>query len=101
MKIFIDDVREAPPNFDVTLRSSQEAILWMTVNGIPDHISFDHDLGGDDTAMRIVHWMIDVDLESEYDLIPNNFTFQVHSANPVGAENIAKTLQGYLKFRNE
>ena len=93
MKIFIDDVREAPPNFDVTLRSSQEAILWMTVNGIPDHISFDHDLGGDDTAMVVVNWMIERDLDEGGRFIPSDFDFKVHSANPVGHKNILyKTL---------
>lgn len=75
----------------------------MTSHGCPKFISFDHDLGGDDTAMLVVNWMIDTDLDYANDgkrFIHDDFKFDVHSQNPVGARNIKETLNSYLKFRN-
>jgi hypothetical protein len=48
--LYIDDIRN--PNYDaVVVRTSKEAISYVKENGCPNFISFDHDLGGDDTAM--------------------------------------------------
>lgn len=98
--MFLDDERNPVliKSFDI-VRSSDEAISHMQDKGCPRFISFDHDLGGDDTAMRVVHWMIDHDLELCGEWIPFDFSFYVHSQNPIGAENIANTLQRYLDFR--
>ena len=61
-RLYVDDLRE-PPDADWTVaRSSTEAIAFIEEQGCPDEISFDHDLGGDDTAMVIVKWMIERDL---------------------------------------
>lgn len=62
-------------------------------------ISFDHDLGDDDTAMIFVKWLIDYDLDNNGKIIPENFSYNVHSANPVGKENIEGLLQSYLNFK--
>lgn len=94
-RMYIDDERVAPPGFDVVARSSQEAIDYMRANGIPSFISFDHDLGGNDIAMKVVRWMIDYVLDGGD--IPSDFEFEVHSANPVGAENIRRTLSRFLR----
>jgi len=91
IRIYIDDDRDPKGVFDAILRSSAEAISYMLSEGCPDYISFDHDLGGDDTAMIVVNWMIETDLEMG-NFIPKCFSFGVHSANPVGALNIAKNL---------
>jgi hypothetical protein len=50
--------------------------------------------------MVFVKWVIDMDLDNDGNFIPENFVFNVHSANPVGKENIEKLLVGYLKSRN-
>ena len=72
----------------------------MQHDGCPQLISFDHDLGGDDTAMRVVNWMIETDLDAASNFIPADFAFKVHSANPVGAANIQSKLQNYINVRN-
>ena len=99
MKVFIDDVRHPADESWVVVRSSAEAIKWLTEQGCPKMISFDHDLGDDDTAMKVVHWMIEMDINACGAFIPADFSFTVHSANPVGSENIKGLLHGYLRHR--
>jgi hypothetical protein len=97
--MFLDDIREPKGKFDVVLRSSDEAIEYMVRNGCPNFISFDHDLGGNDTAMNVVKFMVDMDMDSDANFMPCTFNFNVHSANPVGAANIKGYLDSYLKHR--
>lgn len=99
-KLFIDDERYATSSDFIIKRTSKEAIQWMEENGCPDFISFDHDLGGDDTARKVVMWMIDKDLENP-DFIKENFDFYVHSQNPIGAKWIKDTLEGYFSYKNK
>ena len=113
MRIWLDDQtefdaknRKIPEGFDLQWFSSDEAIRGMTELGCPDFIDFDHDLGGDDNAMKIVNWMINRDIDRRMDFdpddpfIPWNFDFNVHSANPIGADNIRLKLGQYLEQRN-
>ena len=107
--MFIDDEREPGKSLLemdlawVIARSSAGAISTMESMGCPSFISFDHDLGGDDTAMKVVNWMINEDLMQGRELgisfIEPGFAFCVHSQNPIGADNIQKLLQSYLNFR--
>jgi len=101
MRLYIDDIRDPKGEFDAVMRNSEQAIRWMKIYGCPDFISFDHDLGGDDTAMVVVKWMVERDLDENGDFIPYDFTFFVHSANPVGAANISGYLNAYMKTRGE
>ena len=97
-EMFIDDERF--PGKDVSdsvviVRSSQEAIEFCkAVKSLPKNIMFDHDLGGNDTSMQFIRWMVDELYKDElkYKLHPD-FKFSVHSQNPVGAENI----KSYMK----
>jgi hypothetical protein len=98
-RLFIDDMRNPPERGWAVARSSREAIGLLQVNGCPKQISFDHDLGGDDTAMVVVKWMIERDLDGDGKFIPTDFTFRVHSANPVGKANIEGLLDAYLRQR--
>lgn len=98
--LYIDDERTPSTNKDwIIKRNSADSIAFMTENGCPDYISFDHDLGGDDTSIIIVNWMIERDLDSNGDFIPVSFDFNVHSANPVGAKNIESKLTSYFKIK--
>ena len=96
-KLYIDDIRNPKTKFDKITRSSKETIEYLTRFGCPDFISFDHDLGGDDTAMTIVKWIVEMDLAMSGDYIPYDFTYNVHSANPVGTSNIIGYLDSYFK----
>jgi len=100
IRMYIDDIREPKGEFDIIVRTSNEAIDWMFANeASPNFISFDHDLGGDDTAMKVVKFMVSADLDLGGEFIPEDFEFNVHSANPVGAANIEGYLNAYLRTR--
>ena len=95
MTLYIDDIRLPDGKFDKIVRSSQQAIEYMDNHGCPNFISFDHDLGGDDTSMEVIKYMVEKDLDDNT-FIPKDFSFNVHSANPVGTANIVGYLNSYL-----
>lgn len=101
MKLYIDDLRTPLSSEWKIVRSSTEAIDHMRVYGCPSYISFDHDLGGEDTAIVVIKWMIECDLDFNAAFFPSDFQFNIHSANPVGSENIRGLLEGYLNNRLE
>jgi len=49
--------------------------------------------------MIVIEFMINLDLDHEGTFMPDDFTFNVHSANPVGFYNIKGLLDSYLNFR--
>ena len=104
MKMFLDDIRVPKNDYDVIVRSFEEAINFVNENGIPTFISFDHDLGCDEignilkSGYDFAKWLVDMDIENIYKF-PNNFTFDIHSANPIGKNNIKSILNNYLLFK--
>jgi hypothetical protein len=96
MRLWIDDVREPPDETWDWVTTSEAAIalmrefsefgyLWIK----REVISFDHDLGGDDTTRPVVLWMIE-----------NNYRFdeyRVHSQNPIGRDWLTGMIERYLK----
>ena len=104
MKLYLDDVRDLPDESFLLARSYEEAVLFVKENGIPPFISFDHDLGVDEnekllpTGFDFAKWLVEVDMDNIYKF-PENFSFNVHSANPVGKANIEGYLNNYLKSR--
>lgn len=93
MKLFIDDLRNPPSEDYHVVRSTEQALEWIKKNGMPSFISFDHDLGGEDTSMvflRRLHNEIWTEIQS----IPD---YVVHSANPVGSKNIVSFMESWKK----
>jgi hypothetical protein len=97
--MYLDDIR-TPSNTDkfIIIRSAEAAIEYIEKFGMPIFISFDHDLGeycmsGYDLAKWITESHMD-----EKIVIPLDFSFNVHSANPIGAKNIESLLNNFLKF---
>ena len=67
----------------------------------PNFMSFDHDLGeNQSTGYEVAKWIVEMDMNGVIQ-IPSDFTFYVHSKNPVGAKNIQMYLDNYLKLKNE
>lgn len=96
-RLFLDDERH-PPNDGkrwVVLRNSKSCKDFVLEYGMPKFISFDHDLGGEDTAMVFLDWMIDAVLDGEV-IFPSDFAFEVHSQNPIGAENLRGKLMSFI-----
>ena len=97
-KMFLDDER-FPPNDGaewLIARSSQEAIDLVETYGIPRFISFDHDLGGDDTSRNFIFWLSDYMLDNEFSFAGRDFDFYVHSQNPIGAQWIRGTMTAMI-----
>jgi hypothetical protein len=101
--LYLDDIRTpvTPSDWQIC-RSYEEAVTYCTVFGCPSLISFDHDLGDEvPTGYDLAKWLVELDLDADGKFIPRDFTFNVHSANPVGAENIKGVLNRYLAFRDD
>lgn len=94
--LFLDDERYPVDSSMRIARSSQRAIALITSLGMPRHICFDHDLGADDSAMKLVHWLEEALLDQRIEL-PPEFSFSVHSQNPVGAQNIKSRMTQIIK----
>lgn len=95
------------------VRSYDEAVEWVKLNGFPEVISFDHDLGYEafdtnDAGIVVVtdstesksgydfaKWLVEYDMDTN--TMPGNFSFTVHSMNPTGAKNIRLLLENYMR----
>ena len=115
MKLFLDDVRVPYYVFKMTInpiyennedwvivKHYYEFVSYIKENGIPDFLSFDHDLSFDHYLSENQEGDIDYNSLKEktgYDCakwlvqycLENNLTipdYYVHSANPVGKKNI-------------
>ena len=98
-RLFIDDER-MPANYSfIIARNSYDAIWMMQAYGLPIEIAFDHDLGGDDTAMKVVAYLEELVRIKEQPL-PKNFVYSVHSQNPVGKRNIIAAMQNIISWSN-
>ena len=97
--LFIDDLREVSYISNIVspfvesdwkvCRTSSDAISCVIEHGIPEFISFDHDLGEEDTVMVFLKkWTV---------LFPlNKFPdYYIHSSNPVGKENIESFVRSF------
>lgn len=123
-KLFLDDVRTIDmvyqnynPEDWVLVRNYHEFVNYIQKYGLPEFISFDHDLGvehmewffnnggydslpdpleadfiektGYDAAKWLCSYVIDNDLK-----LPD---YAVHSANPIGRKNIISYLENFKK----
>ena len=105
--LFIDDERFPPDNGQAwqIARNLAEVASIIEEFGPPHFISFDHDLGekeptGYDIAKKLVAGDLGELNGTEFEKgLPKDFSFYVHSQNPVGAVNIRTLLDNYLRFR--
>lgn len=68
-------------------RNSKDALTILQAFEV-DELWLDHDLGGDDTAMPVVDYIVQHHM-------PFKCGIWVHSMNPVGADNIMRGLRGH------
>jgi hypothetical protein len=99
-RMYLDDERLPKTLHDwIVVRSVAEARKLIRQNGMPDYISFDHDLGADcENGFDLAKWIVGMDLDGEIRL-PAGFDYNIHSANPVGTANIRGLLDPYLRLR--
>lgn len=99
----------------------EQFVQWIEKFGLPYAISFDHDLADEHytpeyfwndyeeskkfqdwkgetykekTGMHCANWLVNYCLDNKLKLP----VFYVHSANPVGADNIKGLLENYIKY---
>jgi hypothetical protein len=128
--LWLDDMRDPKDTFwfrffptynideVVWVKNYVEFTSWITINGLPELICFDHDLGDDIAREKVekgmskrqarrekretlsghdcAKWLVEYCMSNDIDL-PKYIS---QSANPVGKENILKLLTNYSKFRN-
>lgn len=82
------------------VRNYSDFINWIEAHGLPEFISFDHDLGlpqdpeiEEQNGMTCARWLVNYCIDHNLKL-PD---FMVHSSNPVGKRNIEGLLKGYQK----
>lgn len=124
-RLFLDDVRNPPEVgnymypvdlrkeyrlYDwVIVRNYQEFIDYISENGLPTYVSFDHDLADEHydvdnwfeekelfkekTGLDCAKWMVDYCIDNKLKLP----IFYSHSMNPIGKENILNLLNNYDK----
>lgn len=120
--LYLDDVRVPSDSYIgkhaegwTIVRSYEQFVDAITKNGLPYIVSFDHDLADEHVADFILNvrhegkidydkyrektglscakWLVEYCMDKKLPL-PG---FAVHSANPIGAENIRSYLESYLR----
>lgn len=93
------------------VRNYQQFIDHITKHGLPELVSFDHDLADvhygylhgeipydqftEKTGWHCAKWLVDYCLDKE-ERLPD---FVVHSMNPTGGDNIKALLDNFKKFQ--
>lgn len=101
--LFVDDERQ-PEDVGwvsgsiMVARSSKEALELVELRGLPQAISFDHDLGGEDTAFKFMWALINGHMDQKWDLSKMEH-IQVHTANNVGREKLVKLWENFCRTR--
>jgi hypothetical protein len=128
--LWLDDIRNPlednwlifspiTPTEIVWVKSYDEFTSWITENGLPEAICFDHDLGMEvavnarskgmskrksrelkkleKTGYDCAKWLIDYCLDRDDHPLP---LYNIQSANPVGKENIDGCLKHYNRHIN-
>lgn len=103
----------------IWVKTYDEFVDYITLNGLPDGICFDHDLGKDialaniksgmskreakkirrnstKTGKDCANWLVDYCIDNNQELP----LYNIQSANPIGKENIDGLLKNYLKYCN-
>lgn len=102
VRIFLDDERFPPNEAGLLIARSYsvfKAILddMVYFNDKMEYVSFDHDLATPETGLDCAKLLVEYDMD--HGIMANNFSFYVHSQNPVGKLNIESYLNSYLKSK--
>lgn len=99
MRIWLDDTRTKPQNFDIHVTTPEEAIDLLTTN-LVTLISLDHDLGLQPETRN--GYMVACWIEQQaYNNTLKPLKWLIHSANPTGRVKMAEALRNADKFWNK
>ena len=97
MKLWLDDIRPMPVSFTVHAKTAADAIQILRT-GLVTEISFDHDLGPETAGNG---YQVACFIEAAAYLLKSEFKmpiWQVHSANPVGRQNIVNAMNNAERY---
>lgn len=109
-KLWLDDMRPRPDETWDVVRNYSEFVDYIQKNGVPDFISFDHDLGLEhyealekDPRLHLLNegFKEKTGLDCAKYLVRNRLKvhgFSVHSQNPIGKTNIQSLLNCWVYF---
>lgn len=94
MKVYLDDIRKAPDDSWVVVKSAIECIEKLQ-SGKVRELSLDHDLGKNVlTGYDVCKWI-------EREVVLHKFRapkIKIHSANPVGRKNMEAAISSIKRF---
>jgi hypothetical protein len=96
MNVWLDDERPMPADYDVHVKTAQEAIALLQTGNV-SKISLDHDLGTHCTGYTVAKWIE----EQAANGTLKKLHLRVHTQNVVGRKNICAALQNAERYWNE
>lgn len=110
---FTNEHKRTPPGYEniIWVKNKFEFMRHLDLHGLPDAVSFDHDLADEhylpeswgsydgykeETGLDCAKYLINYCLEKNKDLP----TCYVHSQNPIGSENILLLLDSFKIYKN-
>ena len=95
IKVWLDDVRPMPEEFEVQVKTAEAAINLLKNNNV-ELISLDHDLGEEDekTGYDVAKFIE----KSAFERAIDPLEIRVHSANPVGLNNMKMCIKNAYRF---
>lgn len=79
------------------VRNYDDFIGFLKDNQMPEHVSFDHDLGLEKSGMDCAHFLVEFCMDHHLDLP----SYTVHSLNSVGKENIEGLLVSFKTHQHQ
>lgn len=92
VKVWLDDEREAPRGWYHALTAPEA--MGVLQSCYVTHLSLDHDLGHTFTGYDLVKWLAEYREAMGLNFWPFNKP-TIHSANPVGRENMQSVINRY------
>lgn len=95
MKLYLDDERPTPEGWTRAFTATQAIDLLKAGN--VEHLSLDHDLGAPEngTGYDVVLW-IESEVVRNVNYVPP--WMSIHSANPVGRQNMERAMKSIQRF---
>ena len=93
MRLWVDDERPMPVDYDIHVRSSYAAVEILRI-GFITHVSLDHDLGPGENGYVVAQY---IETAAYYGDM-QRLTWNVHSANPPGGLRMEAALKSADRF---
>lgn len=90
-----DAIKNHMNNEFTICRTCEDAEKEVKIRGFPYFVFFDHDLGTEKTGLDFMKFLVNYDIDNNE--MPSYQWWYVHSANPIGKNNIESYIKSYIK----